>query len=147
MQQILRDEVEALYRLWQVAARGSWAPRPDALDVAADHPDLAPYHYRVAVVDNGRDFRYDHVGAHLIAHIGVDFTGRRVSAFMTDYEQPGNADGYAAALRTGKPTVSIHDLRNAAGDYVIYERLLCPLSSDGRRVDALFGAMAFWKPD
>jgi len=147
MHEILREEVDALYRLWVAAADGAWAPRPGAIDADGLDPALARHCYLVDVVENGRDFRYARVGAHLTDHIGFDFTGLLVSAFMADYEQPANAGGYRTVVETGRPNVSIHDLRNAAGVYVVYERLLCPLSSDGRRVDALFGAMAFWQPD
>lgn len=91
-------------------------------------------------LDSG-DFRVRLVGTDVRERISVEMTGRLASELPTSREVVQTVvEEFREVLRRGRPTYRRHEHLNAiTGKPLRFERLLAPLSNDGRRVDMLFG--------
>lgn len=87
------------------------------------------------------DFRYRRAGQMIVATTGIDMIGRKLSEMDVPPEVLRRFMAeHAAVVDTAKPRYDLHRLINPKrGEPVAYERLLLPLSEDGKQVTALLG--------
>jgi hypothetical protein len=123
--------------------RGKCAGRPmptradiDPLDI----PRLLPHVYLVDVHEMPLDFTYRLLGTEVIANTEADFSGRRLSEIKDRGSQGQLLEIYARVWATGAPSVDRILYRTKSGNQKYYENVVAPISTDGERVDMLFGA-------
>jgi len=85
------------------------------------------------------DFRFRLVGTNIAIHYGVDVTGRCLRELDLDQVAEQVFAEYALTVTTGEPTWFEDDFVSNSGKRMHYERLLMPLSDDGKTVNMLFG--------
>ncbi len=141
------DRIEAeklrdIYRYWRGKCREGAFPSRADID-PTEIPALLPHVILVDVVDDGRDFRYRLLGTHIVASVGFEFTGQLVSEFMRDHEEEMRAQDYHRLVESREPRHVISHMIAFGGDYMRYERVLCPLSSNGEAIDMIFGGLFF----
>lgn len=128
-----------LLAYWTNLEAGSDRPRRDSVDLG----QLAPvrgYELLIDVIDEGRDFLYRYCGATIIALLGSDMTGRRLSelpesSYMAEYA----VALYRAAYRRGEPA---YMERTVAGASFAWHVLMLPLAEDSDRIGTfLVGAI------
>lgn len=135
--------VRAIYELWRSkrAAAGGLVLRADIdpIDIGARN---LPHVAIIELLEDG-DLRYRLVGGHILEYIGYDFSGWRVSEYYRDKPDDGSPEDYHTAIAERRPMHSRANLIADGRSYVIYERLILPMSSDGIRVDRLLVAFQF----
>ena len=136
--EILRE----IYRYWRGKCREGALPSRADLD-PIDIPALLAHVFLIDIVDGGRDFRYRLLGTHIVESVGFEFTGQLVSEFMRDHEEELRAQDYHKLVESREPQHVIGNMVAFGRDYMSYERVLCPLSSDGEAVDMIFGGLCF----
>ena len=116
-------------------------PSRDELDPIIDLRDIAQHLFMVDVEREPIRFYFRLVGTNVVDHVGKDMTGKYLDELVEfDHHYEKIALDYDATARTGEP--SLNQVRFHSEDgvrWVNYERLLLPLSDDGRLVNKLFG--------
>jgi len=135
-----------LYAYWQGLRRGRPAPARADIDpsqIAGILPNIGLFD----VEDSPRRYRIRLMGTRIVSWYGCDLTGRYLDEM--DFGEAGKStfaildevvDRVAPAYMTGEYT-------KQDGRVIRYERLFMPLSSDGTRVDMVFGAAYRLAPD
>lgn len=131
-------ELKALEACWRSKMRG---------DVLPARRDIDPWEMRsflrqvflVTVTQNPLRFWFRLVGTRIAEDYGEDITGRYLDEIDLDDVRRDIEEGYEIAAREGRPVYSRCDYRKHDRRHLAYERLLLPLSSDGKRVDMLLG--------
>ncbi len=134
-QQIEKPRLRSLYRLWDgrrngaampswdnfdILEMGAWIGNLSLLDVIAEPPDMIYRVFSTRVSENLRR----------------DLTGRRLSE--SEHLVPKVVrDCYYDVLRSSQPRIHHVDDRSDDGQSVVLERLVLPLSKDGRSVDMI----------
>ena len=77
-------------------------------------------------------FRYDAVGKALTERLGAPLDG---TSPIADDALGSLEDGYRRCVRTGAPTYEYARYRIGGEAPMLFERLLLPLSQDGRTID------------
>ena len=120
-------------------------PMPSRKDV--DPLQITPSHLPnlmlIDVLQDPRRYRYRLVGTNIVTASGEDRTGRIFEDVGFFKIHPVVLQQYNRVVETGKPFHSLEPFTNfrTGNDYDV-DRLLLPLSSDGRHVDML---MVFFK--
>ncbi len=141
------DRIEAeklrdLYRYWRGKCREGAFPGRADID-PTEIPALLPHVFLIDIVDGGHDFRYRLLGTHIIESVGFEFTGQLVSEFMRDPEEELRAQDYHRLVESREPRHVIGNMAVFGRDDMHYERVLCPLSSDGEAIDMIFGGLFY----
>jgi hypothetical protein len=112
----------------------------DPLQIVAKHlPNLM----LVDVLHDARRYRYRLVGTNVVEASGDNRTGRYFDEFDFFMIHPLVMQQYNQVVETGKPLYSLEPFTNLrTGSNYDVDRLLLPLSSDGRQIDML---MVFFK--
>ena len=139
---IKAEKLRDIYRYWRGKCRDGALPSRADLD-PTEIPALLPHVFLVDVVDGGRDFRYRLLGTHIIESVGFEFTGQLVSEFMRGREEEMQARDYHTLVESREPQHVIGNTVAFGRDYMRYERVQCPLSSDGEAIDMIFGGLCF----
>jgi hypothetical protein len=132
--------LQSMYRYWLDRRRDRRMPARRDLQ-PQDVPALLPHIFLVDVLPEGYRFRL--VGTHIAEHVGVNATGKTLEeAASGDFYQRARRDFDAVAQGP-----AIHYLASELywrnRDWMMYRRLLLPLSDDGRQVNMLLGAGAY----
>ncbi len=85
------------------------------------------------------DFHFRLVGTDVVERYGREFTGHRLSSLDLDGKVVEIMNEYRRAVQQGSPQYFIDEFVQDCGRAMHYERLLMPLSDDGRRINMLFG--------
>ena len=141
--QIKAKILRKIYRYWRGKCREGALPSRADLDPTEILPALLPHVFLVDVVDGGRDFRYRLVGTHIVESVGFEYTGRLVSEFMRGREEEMQARDYHRLVESREPQHVICNMVAFGRDYMRFERVVCPLSSDGEAIDMIFGGLCF----
>lgn len=135
------DTLKTLYAYWQDLRRGRTAPSRADLDPAAIESVL-PHVVLYAVEEAPRRYRIRLLGSRIIRWYGCDPTARYLDEI--DFGEIA-ADTFAALDSVVDRCLPLH----MTGEYtkhdnrtLRFERLYLPLSSNGRRVDNVIGAVA-----
>jgi hypothetical protein len=118
------------------AAPGRADIRPEEIS------DLLPNVYLIDVMGEPPRFRFRLVGTGIVHEYGRDFTGK----FLDELDLGGAAAAISSdcerVARECRPIAGMWRFTKNDGRELSYERVILPLSSDGKRVDMLLGAAA-----
>ncbi|MFC3228825.1 PAS domain-containing protein [Marinibaculum pumilum] len=103
---------------------------------------LLPHVFLVDVLRHPPRFRIRLAGTEVNNRFGTDLTGRFLDELDLGSRQQAILAAYAATVDAGEPSLDSEEYLRRDGRPLRYRRLLCPLSSDGRTVDMLFGVLA-----
>ena len=135
----LRDpDLIRFYDYW-VSLRGDQA-MPSRKDVDPPHipPELLPNLMLIDVLHAPRRYRYRLIGTQVVAASGEDRTGQTFENVEFFKANPVVLEQYNCVAEHGRPLHSLEPFTNfATGATYDVDRLLLPLSSDGRTVDML----------
>jgi hypothetical protein len=141
------ERLDEFFRYWR-RVRGD-RPMPSRADVDPTEipPRLLPNLFLTDVVDGGARFRYRLVGTEAVRVIGSDPTGRYVDQInQTQPYRDYVTALYRRVVADRLPLFSIsHYLKpdDRLGGYHATQRLMCPLSSDGRTVNMVCTCQIF----
>jgi hypothetical protein len=134
------DVVRQAYDYWRSKCAGGRPPRRADLRPEEIAP-LLPYMFLVDVVGDPPTFKYRLVGTQINDWAGREFTG----VALNEREYGPNwqlvHDIYAGVVKTREPVRSEYSAPWREREFLIYERIVAPLSSDGETIDMLFGAL------
>ena len=134
-----------LHEYWQARKGGRIAPRRSDID-PADLVELLPNMFIFKVHGNGRaDYQLTLLGTALVAVLGRDFTGCMFDEMYTGDSARILREQYDHVVRSHQPYYARLDAEWMNKDFICYDRLLLPLSEDGKRVDRLLGCSFFVK--
>jgi hypothetical protein len=133
------ERLREIYGYWRSRGAGGRLParaRINPLDI----PKLLPFVFLVDVERDPQRFRFRLVGTQICTWAGRDTTG-----FYTDEERYGErgpdiSREYGEVVTRRQPMYREQKARRPERDYMYYQKLVLPLSSDGEHVDMLFCA-------
>jgi hypothetical protein len=128
------------YQAWRRARKAGRLPAPAAFPLSA--LSAAANAFLVVVSGSAEDpaFRYDTVGKALTDRLGAPLDG---TSPVADDALGSLEDGYRRCVRTGTPTYEYARYRIGGDAPMLFERLLLPLSGDGRTLTHLAGIAVF----
>ena len=130
---------------WQARKGGRIAPCRGDID-PADLPELLPNMFIFKVLEEGgRDYLLSLLGTALVSVLGRDFTGCRFDEMYTGESAKILRSQYDHVVDKCQPYYARLDAEWMNKDFICYDRLLLPLSQDGRHVDRLLGCSFFVK--
>lgn len=100
-----------------------------------------PYVYLVDVAREPLAFRFRLVGTKITEWAGKEYTGQPVDEVGYGGHWRRVFDLYAGVVASRRPRLDIWDAPWVSREFVRYERLIAPLSSDGQAIEMLFGAL------
>lgn len=109
--------------------------RPDELRA------LLPYVFLVDVAQAPLGFRFRLVGSAITTWAEKEYTGLAVDARDYGADWKRVFDIYAGVVAAGQPRRDVYKAPWVSREFLRYERVVAPLSSDGKTVDMLFGAL------
>lgn len=108
-----------------------------------DFPALLPYLFVIDVLDNPRDFRFRLAGTHFREAVGEEVTGKLIAeAFPPEFGAEVR-QAWSQVIERREPVRGEGDLWVPDRDYVKWEGVAAPLSSDGVTVNMLLGGVVF----
>ena len=139
--------LQRLYDYWRSKCQGDCLPARADID-PVDIPELLPGMILVDVETRSgtRRYRFRLLGTEFVAAVGEDLTGK----WLDEIGPSGNTDPviatYDEAVATKRPHYWESILHVEGRDHVRYQRLVCPLASDGQTVDMLVAVFQFETP-
>lgn len=133
------DGLAELLRYWQLVGRGGLPGRAD-ID-PADIPQLLS---NVILIDVQRApirFLVRLCGTEVDRLLGRNFTGCYLDDMAVPYFERDILLDYAEVVLHKKPSLTRRTISRPKGDWLTYQRLLLPMSSDGWTVDKLLGGL------
>lgn len=128
--------LQEIYRYWLELRQGRRMPARRQIQ-PQDIPALLPYIFLVDVLPDGYRFRL--VGTHIAEHFGIDATGKRLDDVATGaFYQRARRDFDAVAQGPALHYIA-SELYWRDRHWMMYRRLLLPLSDDDRQVNMLIG--------
>jgi len=126
------------YDFWVALRRDRAMPSRKDLDPLHIPPEFLPNLMLIDVLSEPRRYRYRLVGTHVTTASGEDRTGRTFENVGFFKVHPVVLEQYDRVVDTGQPFHSLEPFTNfISGSTYDVDRLLLPLSSDGRTVDML----------
>jgi hypothetical protein len=126
-----RHEIlKKLHGYWLAKKQHRLAPARTDID-PAELRHMLPYLFMVDVENRPLRYRFRLVGTAIVSSFGLDITGRYLDEV-----------GFRV-VATGEPSCHQVHFTRGNGRFLAYERLILPLSSDGRSVDMLLGGICF----
>jgi len=106
-------------------------------------PALLPYIFVIDVLENPRDFRFRLAGTHFREAVGEEVTGKHIAAvFPPEF----GAEVHQIWSRVADDRIPVRgtgDLWVPGREFVKWEGLAMPLSTDGHTVNMLLGGVVF----
>jgi hypothetical protein len=132
------DALRSLYEYWRMKKGARLAPsRGDV--VPAEIRSLLPRIFMVDVVGAPPRFRFRLVGTEVVERFGEEITGRFLDELDLDEVNQEISDDYRKAVASCGPVCSRWTYTKHDGKLLRYERILLPLSSDGKAIDMILG--------
>ncbi|MBL8836919.1 MAG: PAS domain-containing protein [Alphaproteobacteria bacterium] len=134
----MNERIKSLLDLWEAKRAGRALPA--RADFAMD--DLLPWLGHLMLLDvleGGDDFRFVLYGTALVEIFGFDLTGKRVSEAIPQIG-PSPLEEYRRVCATRAPDY-VARRSPADREYVSITKIALPLSSDGRTIDKILGAI------
>ena len=133
---------ETLFAYWRGRAGAKSIPARGDIDPIVDLGRLVQHLFLVDVERHPLRFRFRLVGTEVVNHVGKDMTGKYLDELVEyDAQYARVKPDYETTAKTGTATVSpVRFLTKDAKHYINYERLLLPLSEDGREVNMILGS-------
>jgi hypothetical protein len=115
---------------------------PRRADIRAEEiPRLLPYVFLVDVIGDPPAFRFRLVGTQIAVWAGRDYTGAMLDEPSYGPNWRMVHEIYAKVVATRVPAYSEYSAPWQEREFLTYERIIAPLSSDGATIDMLFGAL------
>ncbi len=133
------DGLGDLLRYWQLVGHGGVPARADI--EPADIPKLLSNIILIDVQRAPIRFRARLCGTEVDRLLGRNFTGCYLDDMTIGYFERDILLDYAEVVLHKRPKVARRSILAANGNWLRYQRLLLPLSSDGWAVDKLLGAV------
>lgn len=135
----VNEGMRRIHDYWKSRHHDGRLPRRDDIE-PADLTDLLPNIFLVDVEEKPRRYRIRLAGSEVVACFGVDMTGKTIDEYDLADERTAILEQYDLAVETRAPIYHRHEFWTAAYEHHLnFERLLLPLSSDGKQVDKLLG--------
>lgn len=109
----------------------------------SDFPSLLPNLFIFDVLYDPRDYVLRLLGTNLVAVLGRDYTGAHFDEMYQGATAATLREQYDWVVDHKEPVYDRLDASWMEKDYISYERLLLPLSSEGDKVDKLLGCALF----
>ena len=123
--------------------RGARAmPRRRDIDPASLTQAL-PHLQITEAIDGGNRFRYRLVGSAIVQAFGGDFTGKYVDELVSGRRDSFVHACYRAVCSSGRPAFVRSKYMTTRYVDLTANRMLMPLSEDGREVNQILGALTF----
>ncbi|MGO1120337.1 PAS domain-containing protein [Rhodovibrionaceae bacterium A322] len=117
---------------------------PSRADIdPADIRFLLPYVFLVDVKDDHPHLRWRLMGTHINEYLGYDATGRWFDELYENQTHEKFMRSFLECLSEKKPERFHGKIRFPSQDYLGYEAVYLPLSSNSTRVEMLLGGMVF----
>ena len=140
--QIEHPSLRRLFTYWDTKRAGRIAPARYEID-PVDLPDILPHLFIYRVIDGGADFRMSLFGTALVEAFRRDFTGESFENIFKGPDRDAIHAEYRQVAVEARPGCARHDASWINREHVEYERLLLPLSDDGKTVNRLLGGTYF----
>ncbi len=135
-------QIRAAYHYWLSICNGNGYPSRQDLN-PVDMKRLLPYVMLIDAPEKPTDIRIRLIGSAIIDFLGYDPTGRLMKEHLESNDSPELLKGYLDVMNTGYCHYLEDSLFSGSSESIRYHRLICPLSSDGLRIDCMFGAVCF----
>ncbi len=140
LEQIRTEPLREIYRYWQSKCRDGVVPSRDDLDPPVElSGKILPYCAMIEVEQQPRRYRYCLVGTAINKQYGEETTGRYVDEIDLGDMKSWVISTYDELSATLQPSVISREFRKQSGEFIWFERLALPLSSNGETVDMIFG--------
>jgi hypothetical protein len=123
-----------LHSYWAAKRGELFAPSRRDID-PVEIPKLLPHLMLVEVMDGGARFRYRLAGTEIERRVGCHMTGRYVDELTTGRYGAYIHGLYQTLLTTRRPIYSESAYGQIEDAPLVAQRLMLPLSSDGRTID------------
>ncbi len=136
--------LQRLYDYWLSKREDGKIPGRSDVD-PLDIPDILPHICLLDVerTDDSLRFRFRLFGTQHQEFNQRDFTGQLIDeVFPPEAAAKVNA-AYRQVVESGEPHYWRENLAFEGREHIAYERLICPLASDGETVNMLIGAFVF----
>lgn len=128
-----------LYAYWDDKRAGRWAPARKDID-PVEIPHLLPNMFIYEVTRDPLDYRMVLFGTSLAILFGADLTNRTFDEIFSGPSAANIRRDYDQVVESREPLVTFHSAQWIDRDFVSYQRLVLPLSDDGKDVTKLIGA-------
>lgn len=135
-----RQQLVGLFDYWDGKRAGRVFPARSDID-PLDLPALLPNLFLVDVLSGEPLFRYRLTGSNVDEIHGQSLAGKSPRDIRTPEVARQVEQQYRAVIETGQPRCDHLTLLARDDSYWHYERLLLPLSGDGRRINMLLGCI------
>jgi len=136
---IAEPRLRELWLYWRGLCDTGRLPSRDDVDPQRIMSVL-PWTMLIDVTDRDHYF-YRLVGTQIVRNVGYDMTGQQISRAYAGPDWGEVRKDYDYVVRTQRPCLTLNRLQLTPDvPAQSYQRLLCPLSSDGAQVDILIGA-------
>jgi hypothetical protein len=129
-----------LFQFWRARLNGRRLPPSGEFDRA----ELARWADNLMMVDvpgDLADFRIRWLGANLSAMFGAPRAGSGIEAMTSVGERSSVLPQYRVVIDTGVPAYYATEVELSQRGVVAQQKLILPLSSDGRKVDAVLAGI------
>lgn len=133
---ITHPHLRDLYAYWQRKKAGRQMPARADVE-PTEIPRLLPWIALVEITENPQRFCFRLAGTQVETFYGGKVSGRWLDELDFSDHNAAIAAQYAEAAQSGEPSVARFAFTKQDGRHIEYERVLLPLSSDGRNVDML----------
>jgi len=123
-----------LYEYWLAKKQGRIAPTRGDID-PGELREMLPNLFLVEAVGSPHRYRYRLVGTTVVKEFGEEITGRFLDQVDFDHVAGRVLAEYDRVAAECRPVLSRWNYEKSAGRHMIYQRLILPLSSDGKTVD------------
>ncbi len=136
--------LQRLYDYWLSKFKGGNIPGRSDVD-PLDIPEILPKICLLDVerTDDGPRFRFRLFGTEHQEFNQQDFTGRTIDEVFSPEAAAKIGATYTQIVESGEPHYWREALAFPGREHIEYERLMCPLASDGETVDMLIGVFVF----
>lgn len=131
-----------LYGYWDGKREGRPMPGRADLD-PVEVPKLLPYLILFEVEADSKRLWVRLAGTEVVRLYGRDYTGSYLDELDFGDQRRAVLADYRACVKNGRPAVAHRKFWNLSGLHYRFERLILPLSDDGREVNMILAGLDF----
>jgi len=140
--QLPDHKLRRLYDYWRSRCRGGALPSRRDID-PLDIPELLPNVFLLDVIGDAEDFVFRLAGSLVEDAFSMPLRGKSITEIQKAAGTPIPVAQHIEVARGGGPRYREGSVRVAGRDHWRTQRLLLPLSSDGKAIDVLLGGAVF----
>jgi len=143
-EQVSDPDLVRFYDYWESLSAGRPMPARRDIDPLQIPPGYLPDLMLIDVFHEPRRYRYRLVGTHVVTASGEDRTGRYFDEVQFFKTNPAVMQQFERVVSSGEPLFSLEPFTNfITGRKYDVDRIMLPLSSDGRLVDTVLVLFLF----